>query len=166
MATLSTLALRGELVKVTVPLGPSDGLAIREIYAAREVHDWINNTLPQLPREAGASLSPSEEFYELLFHFISSKGKLRYDKNGKYRFRDMVPAQDEAWELITYQLRIFGWFYMKDQFVAAYADAAVNVKRGTTGYRTAKQKVLRLRNGLDLDEPRFVGGAISNVISF
>jgi hypothetical protein len=165
MATLSILALKGELVKVTVPLGPNDGLPIREIYAIPDVSDWIKKTLPGLPREDGATLSPLEEFGELLFHFISSKGKLRYNKNGKVRFRDMVPASDEAWELITYQLRIFGWFYRKDQFVACHPDMAVNVKRGTDGYRRAKDKVLAVRQRLDLDEPRFVGGVITNVIT-
>lgn len=165
MATLPTLALRGALEKVTVPLGPNDGLPLREIYATPEVRDWINNTLPHLPTEVGATLSPKEEFGELLFHFTSSKGKLRYNKNGKVRFRDMVPATDEAWELITYQLRIFGWFYRKDQFVAVHPDTAVNVKRGSDGYRRAKDKVLTVRRGLDLDEPRFVGGVITNVIT-
>jgi hypothetical protein len=165
MATLHNLVQRGDLVKVTVPLGPNDGLPIREIYATPEVRNWINQTLPRLPTERGGTLSPLEEFNELLFHFISSKGKLRYDKNGKVRFRDMVPARDEAWELITFQLRIFGWFYRKDQFVAVHADTAVNVKRGTDGYRNAKGKVLVTRGNLDLDEPRFVGGVLSNVIS-
>jgi hypothetical protein len=165
MATLTTLASRGALVKVTVPLGPSDGLPIREIYAVPDLSDWINNTLPSLPTETGATLSPREEFGELLFHFISSKGKLRYNKNGRVRFRDMVPATDEVWELITYQLRLFGWFYRKDQFVAVHPDTAVNVKRGTDGYRRAKAKVLAVGQKLDLDEPRFVGGAISNVIT-
>lgn len=165
MATLPTLALQRELVKVTLPLGPNDGLAIREIYAIPDAGNWIGKTLPGLPREDGATLSPLEEFGELLFHFISSKGKLRYNKNGKVLFRDMVPASDEAWELITYQLRIFGWFYRKDQFVAVHPDTAVNVKRGSEGYRKAKQKVLAVRARLDLDEPRFVGGVISNVIT-
>jgi hypothetical protein len=166
MATLDTLAtVQRTLVQVLLPLGPNDGLPIRKIYAIPEVCNWIDKTLPNLPREAEATLSPQEEFSQLLFHFISSKGRLRYNKNGRYLFRDMVPASDEAWELITYQLRIFGWFYRKDQFVAAYADRAVDVKRESAGYRVAKAKVLEVRQRLDLDEPRFIGGVITNVIT-
>jgi hypothetical protein len=165
MATLPTLALQGHLVKVTYPLGPNDGLPIRQIYATLEVRDWISDHLPGLATEAGATLSPQEEFDELLFHFISSRGRLRYNRGGRVRFRDMMPAEDETWELITYQLRFCGWFYRKDQFVIAHPDTAVNIKSSKDGYRAAMRKVINTRNRLDLDEPRFVGGVISNVIT-
>ncbi len=165
MATLPTLALRGELVKVVYPLGPHDGLAIRQFYATPEVRDWINNTLPALPTENGATRTPKEEFDDLLFQFISSLGRPRYNRGGRVRFRDMVPSEDECWELITYQLRICGWFYRKDQFVMVHADTAVNIKRTNDGYRNAKKKVIATRDRLDLDDPRFVGGVIDNVIT-
>jgi hypothetical protein len=165
MATLPTLAVRGDLVKMTIPLGPNDGLPMRQLYLTLEVRDWINGTLPRLATEHGATRSPVEEFDDLLFQYISSKGRLRYNQGGRVKFRDLMPATDETWELITYQLRICGWFYRKDQFVAVHPDTAVNIKRNEGGYRNAKRKVIEVRDRLDLDEPRFVGGVISNVIT-
>lgn len=165
MATLPILALKGVLVKVTIPLGPSDGLPLRQLYATLEVRDWITKILPGLPTEDGATRSPLEEFDDLLFQYISSKGKIRYNKGARVRFRDLMPAEDETWELITYQLRICGWFYRKDQFVAVHPDTAVNIKRDKAGYRKAKRRVMEIRDRLDLDEPKFVGGVISNVIT-
>jgi len=160
MATIATL-LGKELIKITVPLGPNEGQPIREIFAVPCVGDWIKNTLPGLPTEAGAGSTPQEELDELLFHFISSKGRLVYGK----MFKDLMPAGDEVWELKTYQLRIFGWMYRKDQFIAVVPRRAVEVKRGTRGYDAAKKKVIDTRNRIPLDGPKFVGGVISNVIS-
>jgi len=160
MATLNRL-LGKELERITVPLGPNDGMPTREIFGVPCVLDWIKNTLPELPTEAGAALTPQEELDDLLFNFISSKGRLIYDK----MFKDLIPMRDEVWELKTYQLRIFGWMYRKDQFIAVVPRRAIEVKRGTRGYDAAKKKVIEARDRIPLDEPKFVGGVISNVIS-
>jgi hypothetical protein len=150
-----------ELVRITVPLGPNDGHPIREVFGISSVAEWIKNTLPKLPTEAGAALTPQEELDDLLFNFISSKGRLVYGK----MFKDLIPAGDEVWELKTYQLRIFGWMYRKDQFIAVVPSTAVAVKRGSSGYDAAKKRVIDIRNRIPLDEPKFVGGVITNVIS-
>jgi hypothetical protein len=160
MATIDKL-LGKELEKITVPLGPNEGHPIREIFGVPCVLDWIKNVLPTLPTETGAGLSPKEELDDLLFNFISSEGRLVYNR----MFKDLMPARDEVWELKTYQLRIFGWMYRKDQFIAVVPRRAVDVKRGSRGYEDAKRKVIDTRGRIPLDEPKFVGGVISNVIS-
>jgi hypothetical protein len=105
-------------------------------------------------------LSASEELDELLFTFISSKGKPAYGKT----FKDLIPASDEIWELRTYQLRIFGWFYRKDDFIAALPLRKPALKN-PGAYDDAKKKVIAIRDGLPLDPPKFVGGRIQNVLS-
>jgi hypothetical protein len=161
MATISTLVGRQSLFKIEVVLGPNEGCPIREIYGVPDVRQWIENVLPQLPTEDGASRSPTEEFDDLLFNFISSEGRLRYDK----MFKDLIPASEELWELKTWQLRIFGWFYRKDCFVAVHPDQTVRVKRKTDGYRNAINKVKQVRTVIDFDEPKYVGGVITNVVT-
>jgi hypothetical protein len=161
MATIASLVERQELFKIDVVLGPNDGCPIREIYGVPAMRQWIETTLPSLPTEHGTALSPSEEFYDLLFNFISSEGELRYGT----MFKDLIPAKDELWELKTWQLRIFGWFYRKDCFIAVHADQTVNVKRQSSGYRNSISKVISVRQAINLDEPKFVGGVITNVIT-
>jgi hypothetical protein len=161
MATIATLVGRQSLFKIEAVLGPNEGCPIREIYGVPDVRHWIANVLPQLPTEAGTSRSPMEEFDDLLFNFISSEGRLRYGK----MFKDLIPASEELWELKTWQLRIFGWFYRKDCFIAVHPDQTVRVKGKSEGYRNAINKVKQVRMAIDLDEPKYVGGVITNVVS-
>lgn len=142
-------------------LGPYDGQPIREIFGTPEMADWIDNVLPILPTETGAARTPAEEFDDLLFNFISSEGEVRYNKT----FKDLIPMRDELWELKTYQLRIFGWFYRKDQFIAVRPGRKAELKNGSDAYHTAMNVVRDRRAVLPLDEPKFVGGVITNVIS-
>lgn len=110
MATLPSLTSQGALVQVRVHLGPDEGVPVRTIYALPEVSEWMANTLPKLPIDVRADRSPKEELDDLLFNFISSQGNLIYDR----MIKDLMPARDECWEMKTWQLRIFGWFYKKD----------------------------------------------------
>lgn len=142
-------------------LGAHDGQPIREIFGTPDIEAWINQILPGLPTEKGAAKAPEEEFDDLLFNFISSKGEMRYGKT----FKDLMPARDEVWELKTYQLRIFGWFYRKDQFVAVRPGLKAELRNGSAAYQKAINTVLDVRTALLLDEPKFVGGVITNVIS-
>jgi len=148
-------------VKIEVPLGPGEGFPIRELYALPAVREWIEKVLPGLPTERNAQMSPQEELDDLLFNYISSEGTMKYGK----MFKDLIPATDECWELKTWQLRIFGWFYRKDCFIAVHPELTANVKRRSEGYRTAINKTKDARQRLPLDEPKFVGGVLSNVIS-
>ena len=142
-------------------LGPYDGQPIRELFGTPKVATWISDTLPGLPTEENAGKPPDEEFDDLLFNYISSKGEMRYEK----MFKDLIPMRDEVWELKTYQLRIFGWFYRKDQFIAVRPGRKAELKNGSDAYYRAINAVLDTRAALPLDQPKFVGGVISNVIS-
>jgi hypothetical protein len=160
MATIDSL-VGTELVRITVPLGPGEGEPIREIFGIPLVADWMTNAVPKMQTERGAARTPEEELDGLLFNFISSNGRIRYGRT----FKDLMPSSSEVWELITWQLRIFGWFYRRDLFIAVVPKRAVEVKRASLGYHDAISKVLEVRDRLSLDEPKFVGGHISNVVT-
>jgi hypothetical protein len=67
------------------------------------------------------------------------------------------PAGDGVWELKTADLRVFGWFHAKDCFLGHCADTAERVKehRLYTGY---VGEVVRFRDSLPLDEPKYIPG--------
>src|SRR5688572_27604436 len=136
MATIDSL-VGTELIRITLPLGANEGQPIRRIFALPEVGKWIDETLPHLPKEPNAAMWPCEELDDLMFNFISSEGRLIYGKT----FKDLIPGSEETWELKTYQLRIFGWFYRKDDFVAVFPSTKVALKR-RLAYDEGKKKVL------------------------
>jgi hypothetical protein len=55
--------------------------------------------------------------------------------------------------------------YRRDQFIAVRPGRKAELKNGSDGYHRAINTVIYTRNSLPLDEPKFVGGVITNVIS-
>ena len=60
-------------------------------------------------------------------------------------------------ELRTPDLRIFGWFALKDHFVGVVANDATYVKEHDL-YQGYIGEVVRFRDGLQLDDPKFIPG--------
>ncbi|MBI2720372.1 MAG: hypothetical protein HY245_02890 [Rhizobiales bacterium] len=103
-------------------------------------------------------LSPAEQLDVLLAIFASGQ-VLTYG----WDFKPMMPVGDAVWALKTADVRIFGWFLRRDCFVGVVGDFAYRVK-GRDLYRGYKGEVVRFRNSLDLDEPKFIGGDDPNVV--
>ncbi len=80
-------------------------------------------------------------------------------------FRRLHPGEHGIWEMRTPDIRIFGWFPHMDCFVAVFGDDASHIKDHDlyAGYR---DQVVRMRDALDLDEPKYLDGAeIEDVVS-
>lgn len=72
-------------------------------------------------------------------------------------FKPLVHLNDGIWELKTPDLRFFGWFPLKDCFIAGALDTAFNVKSHNL-YRGYANEVAYHRGQLDLNEPKFIPG--------
>ena len=79
------------------------------------------------------------------------------------QFKPLNHLRDGIWELKTADLRIFGWFWKRDHFIAGNIDLATKVKSYNL-YAGYAGEVERFRNALDLDEPKFVPGEDPNVV--
>src|SRR5262249_17769795 len=79
------------------------------------------------------------------------------------QFKPLTHLKDGIWELKTPDLRIFGWFHVKDCFIAGNIDTAFNVKNHNL-YAGYAGDVARERDQLDLDNPKFVPGDDPNVV--
>lgn len=75
-------------------------------------------------------------------------------------FKDLMPRQDEVWEMKTPDLRIFGWLYRPRVFIAACLEYADWYKEPTKikTYGATRNRVVAMRDALDLDEPKFATG--------
>ncbi len=161
MATVIELARRGRLEVFEPDLGFRQQ-AERILYARPEVWRWINKNLAGLPSEIESDISPAERLDDLLNLYCAGE-PLMFD-------RQLKPLQhwgNGIWELKTFELRLFGWFYRKDMFLCCDIDAATKVKASGlyAGYRN---QAVRMRTLLDLDPPKFIigddpNGVVTNV---
>lgn len=68
-----------------------------------------------------------------------------------------------VWELKTQDLRVFGWFPQRDCFIGDKADNTTRIKQHRL-YSGYVNEVVRFRNALDLDEPKFLEGVDPRVV--
>jgi hypothetical protein len=73
------------------------------------------------------------------------------------QFKPIQHVKDGIWELKTPDLRVFGWFHVKDCFVGWRCECAEFVKKHNLYYGLAGETA-RFRDQLDLDLPKFVPG--------
>ncbi len=160
MSTIEDLQNRGELQKILVKLERNE-FENRFIYARPKFMKWIRNDLPKIVGLDPYNLTPMEQIQDLLRIYITGH-PLRIGR----QFHRMSPIESDVFELKTLDLRIFGWFYQKDRFIAVNAFDMVKVKQHGL-YAAFRDEVIRDRQMLDLDEPKYNAGATEDdVISF
>lgn len=131
----------------------------RLVYAFPHVVEWLENVLPDLESDFHESKQdPLEQADELLYDFVSGEDFSFYEKS-----HSMLPTDPGVWELKTKDLRLFGWFFVKRVFVVAEINSAFRCKQHNLypGYRDS---VVRRRDVLNLDEPKFITGDYQDVL--
>jgi hypothetical protein len=154
--------MRKALFEVTIPLKRKE-FAERRVFGFPTFIDWMREDLPKLqPGRLKAADSPKDQLDDILRVWITGRA-IRFGK----MFQDLMPREDEVWELKTVDLRVFGWMYQPRKFIAVFADYADLYKppNARKSYRDAKAKVLAARRNLDLDEPKYATGTFDELIS-
>lgn len=151
MATIVELALAAEF-ELFEPELRHRQQASRLLYGRGKVWEWITKKLPEAESEYGSEIAPLEQLEDVLNAYCAGE-ELIFE-------RQIKPLQHTGfgvWELKTLELRLFGWFPAKDVFVACSIDFATRIKahRLYGGYR---DEVIRFRDSLDLDPPKFISG--------
>lgn len=150
MATLIELVAAGHLIKL-------DALderqqEFRAIFMSPRLRDWMAGVLPVLESSWRIELTPEEQVVALTDVFAAGE-PLAFGT----QFSPLHPIRKGVWELKTADVRIFGWFVRRDQFVAVVADDATRIKQIGL-YAGYVGEAVRFREQLDLDEPKFVHG--------
>jgi hypothetical protein len=152
MTTIASLVESGAICRIDVELDASEQ-PVRLLYATPDFMDWLDAVLAgaQPPTRLGQA-TPAEQIDDL-FHAFLTGAPLIFTR--QFRF---IRAEDNAvWELKTPDARIFGWFMMKDCFVAVNGIWA-DVAKDHDLYRGYRIAVRRLRRQLDIDETLCVRG--------
>jgi len=123
------------------------------IYGLPKLLPRLEIDLPKWESTWKIEESPVQQLDALLDIFCSGE-TITFDR----RFKPLIThVKDGIWELKTPDLRIFGWFRVKDCFIAGALDLAFNVKSHNL-YAGYANEIVYHRDHLDLDEPKFVPG--------
>jgi len=158
MATLAELVRRQELVRLGGGLLPTEQAQGR-LYAFPHVIEWFDGVLPDLDSEmSDGRQTPLEQVDDLLHDFVLGTNLDYWERS-----HSMMPEERGVWELKTPDVRLFGWFHLRLTFVVAEVSTAFNCKEFNLypGYRNS---VVRRREALDLNEPKFITGSYEDVL--
>ena len=122
------------------------------MYVLPRVMPRMVDELPAFESQWNIEVSPIQQFDALMEDFCLGVN-LTFDR----QFKPLCHIKDGIWELKTPDLRIFGWFVIKDIFIAGAIDTAFNVKNGPL-YVGYAREVAYFRDNLNLNEPKFVTG--------
>jgi hypothetical protein len=154
MSTLLHLQQSGAIARFE----PETDVEERFVYALPRFEKWVAETLPELASNWDLENVPLEQFDDLMAQFCRGNPLAFGDD-----FKCLYEHEDGVWELKAADLRIFGWFYKRDVFIAACADSAWKIKEYHlyAGYR---EQTKRDRDQLDLDPPKFIAGSDPNAV--
>ncbi len=161
MATPDKLAT---LTRITVPLGRRE-FDDRKFYAMPSFVRFLQEILPGATTGVlGAVESPKAQMDTLLRKWNSGK-PMAYSR----AFSNLKPTVRGVWEMKTADLRVFGWIYRPKVFIAAFAGFADDYKSQggnlpKESYADARDRVVWIRDRLDLDPPAFVTGVYNALI--
>ncbi len=135
---------------------------MRILYGTPEFVQWLRTLIQpgDADTERLGEATAAEQVDDLFYTFLSGRPLIRLRQ-----FRVVREEINPVWELKTPDIRIFGWFAMKDCFIAAFGNWANNVKDHDLyrGYRIA---IRRFRRELGLVDGLCVEGtAPSDVLS-
>lgn len=155
MATIIDLVKAQKLFKLDPELEPNEQ-EWRWIYALPQFRKRVEDDLATWASTWEVEVAPIQQMDALMEVFCSGV-TLTFGT----QFRPLVHIKDGIWELKTPDLRLFGWFHVKDCFIGSALDLAFNVKSYNL-YAGYASEAARLRDQLDLDEPKFVPGSDPN----
>jgi hypothetical protein len=124
----------------------------RCLYLSLKLKLWMENELPALLATWQTELSCLEQVDALTSEFCAGETL----SHGP-QFHALKPISDGVWALKTGDIRIFGWFHTKDHFIGVVANEAYRIKLHDL-YLGYVGEVARFRDGLDLNEPKFIPG--------
>ena len=162
MATASQLENAGTIHKYD-PALDDDEQEWRLLWASSKLKAWVENDLPELSSQWRVETGPLEQFDALTTVYASGLPLVFEQQFKPFQPRPIQPLGDGVWYLKTPDLRIFGWFWKRDCFIGVVPDTAERVKKYNL-YNGYREEVIRFRNELDLDEPKFIAGTDPNAV--
>ena len=158
MATIATLIADGSLLRWEVALSPREQID-RMLLLIPRLHARLDEALA-IGSTWKIEETPAQQLDALTAVFVTGESLAfgwQFKKLGR------VPGLDGVWYLKTADVRLFGWFPVKDCFIAT-SIAVADVAKRLHLYRPLGEEVVRFRETLALDQPKFVPGDNPNAV--
>lgn len=156
MATLSDLCGAGVLMRTGVKLSRQEFEA-RRIYVTPEFFKWLNDDVKRAVQLDPSDLAPRHQAHDFL---------RAYQTGAEFHigrtFKRMRPLERDVFEFTTPDLRVFGWFYRTDEFIAVKGDFMEHTHSKDGVYDSHRDDVVHFRETIDLDPPKYVPGALEH----
>lgn len=149
MATINYLERKGALVLYKADLRAGEQKE-RALYFSPDLPYWIENHLDMQPKDRHKHLLPSEQVEEIFDQFV------RGHHMGRNDMKKLEPVGQHVWEFKTEDVRVFGYFYRKQIFIAVCGEMRKKLKPANQKYKHFINQVLKFRNSIDLDEPKYM----------
>jgi len=135
--------------------------AWRYIYGSRLFIYWINHTLPTLIAESKSRGSPASQTDARLTAFCDGE-QLAYGS----QIKPLDPLKDDVWELKTADIRLIGWFPVKNHLVLDVGENSLWLHQDLKRYDRIVEDVVEFRRLLTSFIPGPVKGKrLSDVVS-
>lgn len=157
MATPAQLKDDGILIGVGGNLAPHE-CAMRIMYTFPEVTDWLTKQLPHITSDGyiDGDVTPYQQAVQQINTYI------RGDDYENWMLPHLLrPEEHGVWELRTADLRFFGWFHTKCVFILSRVATKSDCNKN--GYGPYRNECVQKRDKVDLDEPKFIEGELSDV---
>ncbi len=160
MATFDKLLKDKRLIPVSLKLRRGQ-FPERKIYAYPECIEWMREVPRMVTGRLASGFTPQEQLVERVRQWLAGD-PMEYGR----MFHDMDPRTDDVWEMKTADLRIFGWMYRPQQFIAVRGGYADDYKEPTKtkNYADDRREVVKAREALPLDGEKFVRGDFSGLV--
>ena len=139
------------------------GDTVRSLYLSPELAAWIDDYLVYQPKDRHKHLEPVEQVFEILDRYVKGRAMERSE------MKKMEPIGEHVWAFKPQDVRIFGYFYRPKVFIAVCGEMKKNLvptKGKTTNqlYKPFRQKVLNFRDGIDLDQPKYMKEGLHGLV--
>jgi hypothetical protein len=159
MATLMDLERAGRLQKYDPDLSWREQ-EYRCVYLLPSAVAWMRDKLPLEISDLRLERTPEEQVFTFLENFCAGH-ELWFPR----QLHSLRHVDSGVWELKTADVRLFGWFPIRDHFVCSNGDMATRVKDGHL-YERYRDEAVQMRDALNLDSPKFIaGGDPDDVVS-
>ncbi|MCE4226954.1 hypothetical protein HCU64_24750 [Methylobacterium sp. C25] len=144
----------GAITPIEIELGPRE-LPMRQLYGTRGFLAWLDERARgHEPSTIESDITPLEQIDDLFYRYVAGRTLTH-----RREFRCVKVERNPVWEFKTPDVRIFGWFPMKDCFVAVYGDSADRVKDHDL-YRGYRLEVRRIRREMGIEESLHGAGSV------
>ena len=151
MTTLNNLVTSGALVSYEAALA-IDELPERCLYLSLDLCDWLQNCLEYETRDRSKYMEPVEQVEQMFDKFVRGRDMMWNEAVGELDRIGKLDSIGSIWEFRPLDVRILGYFYIPNVFIAVCGDMKKNIKRR---YEPLKAKVRCFRDELDIDPPKY-----------